>query len=219
MAAIKDYSTTLPSVFDTTTVAGGPLPGMTTNMQANPQWDELLGAATKDLYDAKGIATADQYDAQGNLIAAQGYNEAASIAGGNVGLEEQSVALQQTQAARAAYQTIGAETAGVAGAGLQQSGSAMDLLRSSVSQANLTQKTIALQGQINENAYSQQQQAFLAEAGVAQNAAQGETQGAQIAEQGGNAALKIVTNQAQTMVPPPGFDPSTQRPTLAGVVG
>lgn len=103
-----------------------------------------------------GGAINDFFGSQGSQAAANSYAEAASIAGQNAILEHQSTRLQEMQQQRELQQTLGAQRAEVAGAGGAESGSALDLLRSSSQQGALAKAMISEQGAIQELSYNEQ---------------------------------------------------------------
>jgi hypothetical protein len=61
---------------------------------------------------------------------------------------------------RQVYQTISQQEAGVAGGGLAESGSALDLLRDSASQRALSYAIIGQQGLITEAGYQEQHDSY-----------------------------------------------------------
>jgi len=118
-----------------------------------------IGGAVQDLTSMAGDASAE-----GNYTTAEG------IANQDVRLEETATAIKEAQQQRQFEQTIGTQTAQVAGQGFGASGSALDLLRSSVQQGALAHATIATQGLINESSYQQQANAYAGEANAAKSA-------------------------------------------------
>jgi hypothetical protein len=80
-------------------------------------------------------------------------------------------AVKETQNEREIYQTISSQEAGVAGGGLAESGSALDLLRSSASQGALSQALIGQQGLISEAGYQEQHDSYVNMANAARAAA------------------------------------------------
>lgn len=104
-----------------------------------------LGGAVKDLFG--GI---------GELASAKGYKAAAGYATQNAEIAQQSEQIQETQAQRKIYQTLGGQKADVAGAGLSASGSALDVMRSSAEQGSLTKQLIRNQGAINVAGYEEE---------------------------------------------------------------
>jgi|SRR5882724_1744912 len=104
-----------------------------------------LGGAVKDLFG--GI---------GEFASAKGYTAAANFATQNAEIEAQSTKIQETQAQRKIYQTLGGQKADVAGAGLNASGSALDVMRSSAEQGSLTKQLISNQGAINVAGYEEE---------------------------------------------------------------
>jgi len=119
-----------------------------------------LGGAAQDLASMAG-----DYSAEGNYKTAEG------IANQDVRLEETATAIKEAQQQRQFEQTLGTQAAQVAGNGFGGSGSALDILRSSVQQGALAHATIATQGMINESSYQQQANAYGGEANAARSAA------------------------------------------------
>ena len=110
----------------------------------------------------------DIFGGIGDLSEAAAYGQAAKIAQQNATLSVESGAIQQLQASRKIYQTVSAQGAQVAGAGLKQAGSAGDLYRASVSQGALTKQLIGLQTGINANSFQQEAAAYKGMQGAAQ---------------------------------------------------
>jgi hypothetical protein len=145
-----------------------------------------FGGAVSDLFAAQG----DKAKAQGDLIEKQNYLEASDLATQNEQFTETSTAIKQSQAARQLYLQIGGQKADVAGAGFAESGSAIDLLRSSASQGALNRAVLGQQGLIQEAGYKEQAQSYQNMAQAAQVAADAENNAAGGAEIG--AAIKGV---------------------------
>lgn len=116
-----------------------------------------------------GGAVDSLFSGIGSLKAAGAYTKASQIALQNAQLSTESTAIQQTQAARKVYQSIGGQEADVAGAGFAASGSALDLLRSSAEQGALQKQLIGVQGIINTNSYEQQATAYQAQAAASKS--------------------------------------------------
>jgi hypothetical protein len=119
--------------------------------------------------------------AKGSDAAAAAFHTGAEIAGQNVELEKMSTDVQGIQAERKVVKTIGSMQAGLEGAGVvATSGTGIDLLRDSTAQGHLTSQMIGVQGEINANAFRQQQaglegQAAQAEATAAAQRAAGKS--------------------------------------------
>lgn len=109
-------------------------------------------SAVSDLYSASSA----RLKAKGDLEEAKNYDLAAGYADMNVRYTETSTAIKEAQADRALYTAIGGERADVASAGFAESGSALDLLRSSASQGSLQRQVLGQQGLITEEGYKQQ---------------------------------------------------------------
>lgn len=120
----------------------------------------LAGGAVSDLFSSK----ASSITAGGDRLAATAARKAAGLAGENLDYEYQSTAIKQLQADRSIYQSISSAEANVAGNGFKASGSAMDILRDSAVQGDLTKSIISTQGEIDANAIKQQIASFGAQA-------------------------------------------------------
>lgn len=100
-----------------------------------------------------GSAVSDIFGAVGSAASAKGYSQAAGYAQQNAELAQQSTRIQELQASRKIYQTIGGQQADIAGAGLAKSGGALDIMRDSANQGSLTKQLIANQGAITVSGY------------------------------------------------------------------
>lgn len=112
--------------------------------------------------------------AQGDLAEATNYDRAAGLARENEQYIVQSQRIQQLQLDRQIAGSIGGQQADVAGAGLKQSGSALDLLRDSASQGALAKDVLARQGAIQEQGYEEQAQSYETMAAAGRMAYSGE---------------------------------------------
>ena len=115
----------------------------------------------------------DDAKAQGAAFEEQNYTLAAQLAKQNAAFTEESTGIQEMQLQRQITQTIGGQKADVAGAGFENSGSAIDLMADSAAQGRLTQMVAEKQGQITEAGYTEQAQAdtnLASAAQVAENA-------------------------------------------------
>jgi hypothetical protein len=70
-----------------------------------------------------------------------------------------STGIKELAANRQIYQTLGAGRADIASSGLKISGSAADVMRSSVAQGSITRNMIGLQGEIEQQGYLAQSKA------------------------------------------------------------
>ncbi len=130
-----------------------------------------FGSAASDLLQGQATKEADQLKAQGDIVEGQNYTLAAALAGQNEEFTVQSTAVQEAQTARRMYQAEGATAAEVGGAGFQNSGSALDIMRSNVQQGSLNKQIVGQQGLITEAGYAEQQTAYTNLAGYANYAA------------------------------------------------
>lgn len=120
-----------------------------------------------------GGAVSDLFSGYGQLQSAKGYAKAAGFAQQNAEIAKQSEAIQELQAQRKVYQTIGGQQADVAGAGLAASGSALDLLRDSAQQGALTVQLTKQQGAINVAGYEAEAASYSSMASAAKAAGTG----------------------------------------------
>lgn len=137
-----------------------------------------------DIITAGGQVINDLFQSEGSTAEANSFTTASQLAQQNAALTNTSTKIQETQTARSVFQTEGTQMADVAGAGFTESGSALDLLRSTAQQGALAESLVNIQGAINENSYAAQAGAYAGAAASAKEAAQGNTVGA-IAALGG----------------------------------
>lgn len=130
------------------------------------------------LINSGGQAIQDLFGSEGATAEANSYNTAAQLAQQNAALTAASTRIQETQTARSVLQTEGTQITDVAGAGFTESGSALDLLRSSAQQGALQESLTNIQGAINENAYAAQAGAYKGAAAAANENASANTVGA-----------------------------------------
>lgn len=118
-------------------------------------------------------AVGDLFGAVGGEQAAASYGKAASIASQNEALTLRSGQIQEQQEGIAITKALGGEEATTAGAGLSMSGSAVDLMRSSVQQGALSKQLLANQTEITAQGYAQQAAAYKGQQQAAQTQAAG----------------------------------------------
>ena len=140
--------------------------------------------STGGIISTIGGAVGSLFTGEGNAAEANSYTSAASLEEQNAQLTAASTRIQETQTARAVSQTLGTQQADVAGAGFTESGSALDLMKSSAQQGALAKSLVNIQGAINENAYAAEAGADTAKAKAANEAQTASTIGA-IASIGG----------------------------------
>jgi hypothetical protein len=115
-----------------------------------------FGGAVSDLFAASG----DRAKAQGDLIEAQNYDLASTLALQNEQFTQTSTAIRQAQIDRNTTQVLGEQQADVASAGFAESGSSLDLLADSARQGALTKAVAGEQGLITEAGYQEQSQSY-----------------------------------------------------------
>lgn len=131
-----------------------------------------------DIFTGAGQAIEDLFGSEGASAEANSFTTAAQLADQNAALTAASTRIQQTQTARQIFQTEGTQLADVAGAGFTESGSALDLLRSSAQQGSLAQALTNIQGAITENSYAAQAGAYRGAAASANEKSTANTIGA-----------------------------------------
>lgn len=129
--------------------------------------------AIADIFGSVGSGVSDIFGGIGDQKAAKGYNKAAVYAQLNARIAEDSTKLQMVQADRQIYQTLGGQQADIGGAGLANSGSALDLVRSSAMEGSLSKQLIAYQGLITANGYKAEAESYLAQAQAMKASAKG----------------------------------------------
>jgi hypothetical protein len=134
---------------------------------------------------ANASARADLLQGQGDILEGQTYGQAATLAELNAQYTAQSTAIQESQAQRQLYTTLGTQAAAAGGSGSSGGGSAADIMRNSAQQGALNLAIIKQQGLITEagyteqaNAFTLQQQAANVAAEAQQASAAGETEAA-----------------------------------------
>jgi len=124
-----------------------------------------------------GGAVSDLFGAAGSSDATSAYKKAASIAESNEQLTARSTAIQTQQQDIQTYKVLGTESADTAAAGFEQSGSAIDLMRASAQQAALSKHLIENQGEITEQGYAEQANAYSGQAAAANTQSTGQVIG------------------------------------------
>lgn len=153
---------------------------------------DAAGAAS-DIFAAEGDRSKAQYD----FSEAKNYDLAAALAGQNEQFTETSTGIKEAQQARESMNVMGGIQADVASAGFAESGSALDVLRDSASQAALTHAVIGQQGLITEAGYTEQQQSEQTMSQAATQAGNAENQAATFADiTGGIKAVAAVATLA-----------------------
>lgn len=129
-----------------------------------------VGAGVSDIFAAQGARAK-----QGSDYAEQReYQDAAGLAFQNEEITKQSTAIKEAQLNREVTMSLGKTTADVAGAGFAESGSALDILRSSAQQGALSKAVAGQQGLIQEAGFEEQGQSYLQMANAAGEAGKAE---------------------------------------------
>lgn len=133
-----------------------------------------FGGAASDIFSGIEASTQDNIKAQGDIAEASNYGLAAGLASQNAQFSQLSTAIGQVQTQRQINQTIGTQTAQIGAAGLNESGSALDLLASSAQQGALTKAVGQAQGLITTAGYQEQAQSYQTLQSAATSAAEAE---------------------------------------------
>ena len=130
-----------------------------------------VGSGIGDIFAGFG----DLEKEQGAAFEAQAYTEAAQLAGQEAQFTAQSTRIQQVQAERSLFMAQGKTKANLAGAGLAQEGTGLNILRSSAAQGAMQTAVVGQQGLITQAGYEEQQQSYTAMANVAKTAESADT--------------------------------------------
>ena len=136
-------------------------------MSLQPSIAALLGLEA-DAASYAAAAEGSLFSAEGARLEAEAYGKSVELAGANQQSEALFEGVRQTQILRNVDQTVGGIKAGVAANGFQQSGSAIDLMRSSYSQGYLAQQISTLQSEQVQRGYLEQAAAATGEMTAAQ---------------------------------------------------
>lgn len=129
-----------------------------------------IGDAASTLFGALAqgdAAKGYKSQAAGYQAQAAGYRKAGDISGMNQDIASQASRITAVQADRELYQTLGGQRSDIAGANLAASGSALDVIRSSAAQGNLTKQLLGRQDAITQLGYEQEQSSYAAMAASA----------------------------------------------------
>jgi len=159
-------------------------------------------ALSKDTFAAAGGAVSDLFGgfaaetkAKGNRLQAEQYDLAGKLALQNKQFSETSTAIKEQQTQRSVESVTGQQQADVAASGFASAGSALDLLRDSMSQGALTKAVVGQQGLIEEAGFQEQADSYAIMAQSARLAAKAEeTAGVgKFISAGVNAAMAVAT--------------------------
>jgi hypothetical protein len=134
-----------------------------------------IGGAVSDMFSADAL----KFKQKGDIIEAQEYRQAAAFARVNEQYVKESTDIKEFQLQRKDYETEGDISANIAANNFENSGSSIDVLRDSATQAALERGVAQQQGIIEEQAYEQQAKSFEFMAEAKDNAAQADAKAAQ----------------------------------------
>lgn len=149
-------------------------PGTTAAATTSPQETSLLTSVTGDIGNLRALAASNAANAAGSTTQAEGYRREAeaydtvgSIAEENAKIEGISGNIKQLQLNRGVQRTIGSQRAAVASSGFANSGSSLDIMRSSLQEGYLADQLIRSNTAVTQGGYLEQGAAAQAEAGGA----------------------------------------------------
>lgn len=120
-----------------------------------------IAGAVGDLFSSQATAAGLHLKAKGSQIAGENYRLAAGLAGENAAFVEGDTNVKTARAERQLYLGLGQEISGITGSGFRaDTGTSLDLLRSSVEQGALERNLINIQGTIQEDAFKEQQKSY-----------------------------------------------------------
>lgn len=120
-----------------------------------------------------GAGISSFFGAEGSEKEASAYKKAAGYASANAGLAQRATDINSNIVQRNLYMSLGTERADTAAAGFQQSGSALDLIRSSTEQGALSKALVETQGAQQVLGYQSEAEADKAKASAASDAGTG----------------------------------------------
>lgn len=105
-------------------------------------------------------AKADLLKGEGDLLEKENYLKASDLAGKNKAFTEESTAIQVAQSSRALTMSLGGARAAIGASGLQEEGSATDVLAASAQQGQLEKDLLEKQGVITAAGYQEQVETY-----------------------------------------------------------
>ena len=157
-----------------------------------------IAGGVSDLFAAMG----HKAKAAGDVFEQKNYQLAGTLADQNEQYAEWSTAIKQSQEDRTLFKSLGTTKADIAGAGLAESGSGLDILRESASQGAMARAVTGEQGLIVEAGYREQATSYRNMAAAAQVAIDAEKKAAEGAEITG--WIKIAGGVLSMFAPSPG---------------
>ena len=130
-------------------------------------------ALGSDFFSNTGGAVRDIFSAYGSFQSAGGYSAAAKAAERNADLTREETEVKLAQQQRTAFQVLGGQKADIASAGFLESGSALDIMRDSASQAALSKAMIDRQGDIKAEGFEAQAKMYRAMADASESSGWG----------------------------------------------
>lgn len=139
------------------------------------------GGAVSDLFQAFGASKSADLSAEGLRLKAQGdlaeagqYDLASDLASKNAQYTETSTQIKEAQQQRNTTMQVGGQEAAIAGAGLKESGSSLDILADSAREGSLAKAALGQQGLIEEAGFKEQEASYNLMASTARTTAAGE---------------------------------------------
>jgi hypothetical protein len=135
----------------------------------------LIGGAVSDMFSADAL----RFKQKGDILEAQQYRLASQLAELNKTYTKESTDIKEFQLQRKDFQTEGDLAADIAANNFEQSGSAIDVMRDSATQAAIERGVASQQGLIEEAGYEEQAQSYQLMAQAKDEAAQADAKAAQ----------------------------------------
>ena len=183
------------------------MPDINTILAESSLYNALYSEAGQSA-NAAANAKALNLSAQGQTAEAGQYDIAQQISLQNAAIEQVSGQIQQYQTSRNVLKIAGQQQAGYAGAGFANSGTALDVARSTLQQGVLENQVTGLNASLAAGGYFSQAASSAAEATTARTAASVSTANAaaasNLAQLSANSAVATKNFMSQI----PGFDPN-----------
>lgn len=114
-----------------------------------------------------GGAVDSGFGALAQFSSAKGYKKAAALTEQAAEVARQSQAIKEVQQSREIFRTLGTQQAQIGAAGIANSGSALDVVRSSMQEASLTKQLLARQGALDQLGYQKEEESYKSMASAA----------------------------------------------------
>lgn len=128
------------------------------------------GRDVRDMFGSFGAAADSLFAKKGHEISAGGYRQAAAMSRQNEEYSIMSTEIKKSMSERNIFKVMGGQQADIASSGFAASGSALDIMRASAQEGELTQRLIDIQGDIELNNFKMQTFSYIQQAESAEAA-------------------------------------------------